>query len=462
MTELDFAALLPPPTSFLCPITQELMTDPVAAADGSVYERAAIQAWFRTRHCGNRSPVTNMPLPTTTLSEVVPLRRAIEEYVNWRPGLVHREMDRATLEVVVRHAGRELEMKAATQKVQKAHLDEMQSHFGQQVARLQKELMEMQQIVEELVETMSETTEPPRDSVQLCMEDHDVASTADTESPMRVGSDVGVEASEPDKESPEPAEVQSESTTSSPGGAQAHQEEVPQDGSKPENASHEQRDEGVVPFRSKWADYLWMLSPVEWIIKITAFLCYLCIVRVCRWVVPPMKAVLWWVLCALGRSLQRLDILGVGPVFYELFDVVGGWCWGGTGPASQAGHPRLRGIKSWLWRQLRPFLSFAYWNLSMTIYLLWCYFRFTLKMHQFRLMLGTSYFEKWDPFVFCFEPYGIEVTEMPTATCWWTLRQLERPLGEWLSLLDSGLKRTLREEGGGLQVAALATSERSG
>jgi len=31
---------------FLCPITYDLLTDPVIAADGNTYERAAIEKWL--------------------------------------------------------------------------------------------------------------------------------------------------------------------------------------------------------------------------------------------------------------------------------------------------------------------------------------------------------------------------------------------------------------------------------
>ena len=40
-----------------CPITQEVMNDPVICADGHSYERAAIEEWFRTKH--KTSPLTN-------------------------------------------------------------------------------------------------------------------------------------------------------------------------------------------------------------------------------------------------------------------------------------------------------------------------------------------------------------------------------------------------------------------
>jgi hypothetical protein len=50
------AAAAAPPDNFLCPITNEVMEDPVVAADGHTYEREAIETWFRRR---NTSPMTN-------------------------------------------------------------------------------------------------------------------------------------------------------------------------------------------------------------------------------------------------------------------------------------------------------------------------------------------------------------------------------------------------------------------
>ena len=42
---------------FLCPLTKELMRDPVSASDGHAYERGAIEAWLAK---GNtKSPMTN-------------------------------------------------------------------------------------------------------------------------------------------------------------------------------------------------------------------------------------------------------------------------------------------------------------------------------------------------------------------------------------------------------------------
>ena len=35
-----------PPASFICPITQDVMSDPVIGPDGITYERAAIEVCF--------------------------------------------------------------------------------------------------------------------------------------------------------------------------------------------------------------------------------------------------------------------------------------------------------------------------------------------------------------------------------------------------------------------------------
>jgi len=49
---------------FLCPITHDVMTDPVVASDGYTYERAAIARWFES---SRKSPVTGQSLPYTDL-----------------------------------------------------------------------------------------------------------------------------------------------------------------------------------------------------------------------------------------------------------------------------------------------------------------------------------------------------------------------------------------------------------
>mmetsp|Transcript_6219 Transcript_6219/g.6815 ORF Transcript_6219/g.6815 Transcript_6219/m.6815 type:complete len:209 (+) Transcript_6219:98-724(+) len=67
------------PDYFRCPISHEIISDPVVAADGISYERKEIATWL-THH--NTSPLTNIPLLNKTLIPNVNLRQAIEEYAN--------------------------------------------------------------------------------------------------------------------------------------------------------------------------------------------------------------------------------------------------------------------------------------------------------------------------------------------------------------------------------------------
>ena len=66
------------PNSFLCPITSNLMVDPVVAADGHTYEREAIEEWLRRGH--NTSPLTNLRMERRLVANHA-LRKSIEEFV---------------------------------------------------------------------------------------------------------------------------------------------------------------------------------------------------------------------------------------------------------------------------------------------------------------------------------------------------------------------------------------------
>lgn len=66
------------PDEFLCPITRELMKDPVIAADGYSYERESIESWIGGKN--KTSPMTNLPLPTTLLTPNRSLNMAIARW----------------------------------------------------------------------------------------------------------------------------------------------------------------------------------------------------------------------------------------------------------------------------------------------------------------------------------------------------------------------------------------------
>ncbi|OMP00409.1 hypothetical protein COLO4_12718 [Corchorus olitorius] len=70
-----------PPSYFLCPILQEVMSDPHVAADGHTYELTALQEWL-ARH--NTSPLTNLRLEHQDLVPNYALRSAIQEWQQCR------------------------------------------------------------------------------------------------------------------------------------------------------------------------------------------------------------------------------------------------------------------------------------------------------------------------------------------------------------------------------------------
>nr|CAB3447465.1 unnamed protein product [Digitaria exilis] len=74
----------PAPSHFMCPIFQEVMTDPHMAADGFTYEAEAIRGWL---HGANTSPMTNLTLANRKLIPNKALRSAILE---WRQQHQHQ------------------------------------------------------------------------------------------------------------------------------------------------------------------------------------------------------------------------------------------------------------------------------------------------------------------------------------------------------------------------------------
>ncbi|KVI07620.1 Armadillo [Cynara cardunculus var. scolymus] len=68
---------LEPLQSFYCPITQELMDDPVETPSGHSFERYAIEKWLAVEN--NLCPITKTPLKASALRTNKTLRQSIEE-----------------------------------------------------------------------------------------------------------------------------------------------------------------------------------------------------------------------------------------------------------------------------------------------------------------------------------------------------------------------------------------------
>jgi hypothetical protein len=72
------------PDAFLCPITYEIMINPVICADGHTYEETAIRAWLAIK---NTSPKTNLPLRSRDVTPNYALKTAIAD---WRQRQIRR------------------------------------------------------------------------------------------------------------------------------------------------------------------------------------------------------------------------------------------------------------------------------------------------------------------------------------------------------------------------------------
>lgn len=63
---------------YVCPLSHEIMIDPVIAYDGYTYERSAIEEWFKRK---NTSPMTLETLGSRHLIPKRTLRSSIYEWV---------------------------------------------------------------------------------------------------------------------------------------------------------------------------------------------------------------------------------------------------------------------------------------------------------------------------------------------------------------------------------------------
>ncbi|AIK96236.1 U-box domain-containing protein [Candidatus Odyssella acanthamoebae] len=70
------------PNEHFCPITLQVMRDPVVAADGHSYERAAISKYFNIDNRA-KSPITGLPLKNRDLFDNQALKAMIRD---WKPG----------------------------------------------------------------------------------------------------------------------------------------------------------------------------------------------------------------------------------------------------------------------------------------------------------------------------------------------------------------------------------------
>jgi hypothetical protein len=67
-----------PPAYLMCPLSHDLMRDPVITSDGHSFERPAIEKWFKT---SKQSPITGLELPSKLLRTNYALKVASQSYL---------------------------------------------------------------------------------------------------------------------------------------------------------------------------------------------------------------------------------------------------------------------------------------------------------------------------------------------------------------------------------------------
>jgi len=128
------------PNECFCPITQEIMEDPVIAQDGHTYERKAIKRWL---DMGKRtSPKTGARLLSTEFVPNYSMRSLIQDLKAQIPVLARHKVDMRTIETAVKL--REQEIEEALE--QKGQLVEKES---QTRLSLEKELEKKEKELEE-------------------------------------------------------------------------------------------------------------------------------------------------------------------------------------------------------------------------------------------------------------------------------------------------------------------------
>ncbi len=91
------------PDDLLCPITHEIIIDPVIASDGHTYERVAIEEWFKT----NDTSPFNIHLPHKYLNHSIDIKNRIHNFLKEHPQYINKQffedIKYGDLKVITKH-----------------------------------------------------------------------------------------------------------------------------------------------------------------------------------------------------------------------------------------------------------------------------------------------------------------------------------------------------------------------
>lgn len=89
------------PDEWFCPISRELMTDPVIGPDGITYERTHIERWLSSN---STSPMTREAMPAGSLIPNIALKHTIASYLSANPERIGTVIVASTAPPFVKHA----------------------------------------------------------------------------------------------------------------------------------------------------------------------------------------------------------------------------------------------------------------------------------------------------------------------------------------------------------------------
>ena len=197
---MDAQAAPPIPPFFLCPITYGVMVDPVMAADGTTFDRFAIEAWFVKGKDTN--PLTGEKLANTNLIPNKILKSQIEWHIAQTAAVAEarekeaeieteRERERArerAREVALRDADAMREARAVAQRAEEKEANEHAELLATEATR-QHNLQALRAAKREIDRRDREVLQREREALARVAAAAKAASRANR--PARAGSDGG-------------------------------------------------------------------------------------------------------------------------------------------------------------------------------------------------------------------------------------------------------------------------------
>jgi hypothetical protein len=132
--------------AFMCPLTKQVMHDPVTIETGQTFEREAILKWFRECRDSGRKPtcpLTQAELRSTDITPSIALRNVIQE---WRARNEDKELDKAMASLT------------ATQEAQAQDDDDDTLRALLYVSRMKKTLVRRQGVIPTIADLLKSSS----------------------------------------------------------------------------------------------------------------------------------------------------------------------------------------------------------------------------------------------------------------------------------------------------------------